>query len=178
MDLKQKRILVTGACGTVGKELVQQLLNEQNVAELIALDNNESDLFALEQQFGGYDQATFFLADVRDRDRLNDKMKGIDFVLDLAEKTPDVKFHLIGKTVTDRDDRIEKEASRRSLHNVRRFPWVEERNLSKYLSASDVLIIPPTALIEDHHIRLVDLLRRGKLHGLIDAGVPVLRDQT
>ena len=84
MDLKQKRILVTGACGTVGKELVHQLLNGQNVAELIALDNNESDLFALEQQFGGHDQATFFLADVRDRDRLNDKMKGIDWVFHTA----------------------------------------------------------------------------------------------
>ncbi len=84
MDLKHTRILVTGACGTVGKELVHQLLNRQNVAELIALDNNESDLFDLEQQFGGHDQATFFLADVRDRDRLNDKMKGIDWVFHTA----------------------------------------------------------------------------------------------
>ncbi len=47
LDLKQKRVLVTGACGTVGKELVRQLLNGQKVAELIALDNNESELFAL-----------------------------------------------------------------------------------------------------------------------------------
>ena len=84
MDLKQKRILVTGACGTVGKELVRQLLNAQKVAELIALDNNESELFALEQQFGGHDPVTFFLADVRDRDRLSDKMKGIDWVFHTA----------------------------------------------------------------------------------------------
>lgn len=84
MELKQKRILVTGACGTVGKELVRQLLSAQKVAELIALDNNESELFALEQQFSGYDQATFFLADVRDRDRLSDKMKGIDWVFHTA----------------------------------------------------------------------------------------------
>jgi FlaA1/EpsC-like NDP-sugar epimerase len=84
LDLKQKRVLVTGACGTVGKELVRQLLNTQQVVELIALDNNESELFALEQQFSGFDQATFFLADVRDRDRLSDKMKGIDWVFHTA----------------------------------------------------------------------------------------------
>jgi FlaA1/EpsC-like NDP-sugar epimerase len=84
LDLKQKRVLVTGACGTVGKELVRQLLNTQQVVELIALDNNESELFALEQQFSGFDQATFFLADVRDRDRLSDKMKGLDWVFHTA----------------------------------------------------------------------------------------------
>ena len=44
-----KRVLVTGACGTVGRELVRQLLEEQNVEELIALDNNESEIFFLEQ---------------------------------------------------------------------------------------------------------------------------------
>ena len=84
MDIKQKRVLVTGACGTVGQELVSQLLNGQKVTELIALDNNESELFALEQQFSGSDRATFFLADVRDRDRLSDKMKGIDWVFHTA----------------------------------------------------------------------------------------------
>ncbi|MGD9349966.1 MAG: SDR family NAD(P)-dependent oxidoreductase [Desulfobacterales bacterium] len=84
MDLKQKRVLVTGACGTVGKELVSQLLKGQDVTELIALDNNESELFFLEQQLSEYDQASFFLADIRDRDRLNDKMKGIDWVFHTA----------------------------------------------------------------------------------------------
>ena len=84
MDFKDKRVLVTGACGTVGRELVRQLLEQQQVGELIALDNNESDLFFLEQQFSGRPQASFFLADVRDRDRLNDKMKGIDCVFHTA----------------------------------------------------------------------------------------------
>jgi FlaA1/EpsC-like NDP-sugar epimerase len=84
LDLKQKRVLVTGACGTVGTELFRQLLEQQQVGELIALDNNESELFFLEQQFSEYRRASFFLADVRDRDRLNDKMKGIDWVFHTA----------------------------------------------------------------------------------------------
>ena len=49
--LRNKQILVTGACGTVGFELVKQLLAEKNgIARLVALDNNESELFFLEQR--------------------------------------------------------------------------------------------------------------------------------
>ena len=84
MTLNKKRILVTGACGTIGKELIRQLLEEHEIKELIALDNNESELFFLEQQFAAYTRASFFLADVRDRDRLCDKMKGMDVVFHTA----------------------------------------------------------------------------------------------
>ena len=84
MALNSRRVLVTGACGTVGKELFRQLLEEHRVKELVALDNNESELFFLEQRFAKYTQASFFLADVRDKDRLCDKIKGIDVVFHTA----------------------------------------------------------------------------------------------
>ncbi len=84
MKLNKKRILVTGACGTVGRELIRQLLEEYKVTELVGLDNNESELFFIEQKFAAHDQASFFLADVRDRDRLCDKMTGIDVVFHTA----------------------------------------------------------------------------------------------
>ena len=82
--LKEKRSLVTGACGTVGKELTRQLLEEHDVGELVALDNNESELFFLEQRFLKHPQASFFLADVRDADKLSRKMKGVDIVFHAA----------------------------------------------------------------------------------------------
>ncbi len=84
MKLTKKRVLVTGACGTVGRELIRQLLLEYKVKELVALDNNESELFFIEQEFAAHEQASFFLADVRDRDRLCDKMNGIDVVFHTA----------------------------------------------------------------------------------------------
>ena len=84
MKLDESRILVTGACGTVGQELVKQLLQAHAVKELVGLDNNESELFFLEQRFAEYAQASFYLADVRDRDRLCDKIKGIDVVYHTA----------------------------------------------------------------------------------------------
>jgi FlaA1/EpsC-like NDP-sugar epimerase len=84
LDLNKKRVLVTGACGTVGKELIRQLLQKHHVAELVALDNNESALFFLERHFAEYAHASFFLADVRDRDSVGDKMKGMDWVFHTA----------------------------------------------------------------------------------------------
>jgi FlaA1/EpsC-like NDP-sugar epimerase len=84
VKLTKKRVLVTGACGTVGRELIRQLLEEYRVKELVGLDNNESELFFIEQEFAAHEQASFFLADVRDRDRLCDKMNGIDVVFHTA----------------------------------------------------------------------------------------------
>lgn len=83
--LKGKNVLVTGACGTVGTELVRQLLEDDyNVARLVALDNNESELFFLEQRFLEDRRAIFFLADVRDRDKLIKMMEGVDVVFHAA----------------------------------------------------------------------------------------------
>lgn len=81
---KKKRVLVTGACGTVGRELVRQLLEEYGVGELIALDNNESELFFLEQTCSEYSNASFFLADVRDREKLSRKMRHMNIVFHVA----------------------------------------------------------------------------------------------
>jgi len=80
---KDKRIVVTGACGTIGQELVRQLLEEFKVGELVALDNNESELFFLEQRFMKYN-ANFFLADVRDRYKLTRKMQHMQIVFHTA----------------------------------------------------------------------------------------------
>jgi len=81
---ENKRVLVTGACGTVGSELVRQLLEEYKVRELIGLDNNESELFFLEQRFSTFKNSHFSLADVRDFDKLCWKMAGVDIVFHTA----------------------------------------------------------------------------------------------
>lgn len=79
-----KRIAVTGACGTVGSELVRQMLEFYRPAELVCLDNNESELFFMEQQFSIHQQASFFLADVRDADKMAKVFRDIDIVFNLA----------------------------------------------------------------------------------------------
>ena len=81
---EEKRILITGACGTVGRELIRQLLEHYGVRELIGIDNNESELFFLEQQFSRHDNAHFFLGDVRDYNKLLVKLRGMNIVFHTA----------------------------------------------------------------------------------------------
>lgn len=78
-----KRVLITGACGTVGRELLRQVV-ELNPAEVIGLDNNESDLFFLSEECTRYPQVQLFLGDSRDYSALQRAMKGIDIVLHAA----------------------------------------------------------------------------------------------
>jgi FlaA1/EpsC-like NDP-sugar epimerase len=81
---KGKRIFVTGACGTVGSELIRQLIEEYEIHELIAIDNNESELFFVEQRFSKYSNCSFYLADVRDKDKLSRMLKNIHIVFHTA----------------------------------------------------------------------------------------------
>ncbi|GAB4279720.1 MAG: SDR family NAD(P)-dependent oxidoreductase [Candidatus Promineifilaceae bacterium] len=78
-----KRILITGVCGTVGSELLRQVL-AQNPAEVIGLDNNESATFFLMEAYRNDPRVHLYLGDVRDRDKLMEKMRGIDIVLHVA----------------------------------------------------------------------------------------------
>jgi FlaA1/EpsC-like NDP-sugar epimerase len=82
--LASKRVLVTGACGTVGRELVSQLLNEHDVAEVIGIDNNETELFFLEQHFSVFNHAHFYMADIRDPTKLEKTMKEVQIVFHTA----------------------------------------------------------------------------------------------
>lgn len=83
-SLQNKSVFVTGCCGTIGQELVRQLIEEFHVGEVIGIDNNESELFFLEQRFATYESARFALGDVRDRDKLIRRMKGVDIVFHVA----------------------------------------------------------------------------------------------
>ena len=81
-----KSIFVTGSCGTIGAELVVQLLgnSQYNPKEVIGIDNNESSLFFQDQQFLNDSRASFFVTDIRDKDELANRMRGVDIVIHAA----------------------------------------------------------------------------------------------
>lgn len=81
---QKKRVLITGCCGTVGSELVHQLLHDYGVGNLIGLDNNESEIFFLDQKYMANDNAYFFLSDIRDEKTLIKALDGIDIVFHTA----------------------------------------------------------------------------------------------
>ena len=84
--LEGKSILVTGACGTIGAELVNQLLTDVAYAprELVCVDNNESAVFYQDQRYLDDPRAHFYVTDIRDRDALTEVMRGVDIVFHTA----------------------------------------------------------------------------------------------
>jgi FlaA1/EpsC-like NDP-sugar epimerase len=67
--VKDRRVLVTGAAGSIGSSLSATLLAAAP-ARLILLDHHEHSLFSLERSLGQHPAAVYELADVRDEPRL------------------------------------------------------------------------------------------------------------
>jgi FlaA1/EpsC-like NDP-sugar epimerase len=80
---RQKTILITGAAGTVGKELVRQLL-EFGLAGLRLLDNNETELFLLGRKYLHTEKVRTFFGDVRDLQKIVNIARGVDLIFHAA----------------------------------------------------------------------------------------------
>ncbi len=76
-------ILVTGAAGTVGQELVRQLIDFWPL-EVRALDNNETELFLMNEAYKSRPNFIAYLGDVRDASKLNSLARGVDMVFHCA----------------------------------------------------------------------------------------------
>jgi FlaA1/EpsC-like NDP-sugar epimerase len=81
--LQDRRVLVTGAAGSIGSELARRSL-EVNPSELVLLDSNESGLHDVLASLGAVPVARLVLGDVRDRAQL---------ARDISAARPDVIFH-------------------------------------------------------------------------------------
>ena len=97
--------------------------------------------------------------------RLN-AAKGLDVLLAMADLRPDVLFVLVG---SEGPGAIEQAAALR--RNVRVEPWAEPSALPAWLSAADVLVIPPSrAPLERHRSSVLPI----KLYAYLAAGRPIL----
>lgn len=80
---RERIILITGAAGSVGQELVRQLLGLWP-AEIRLLDNNESELFLMGEHYRSCGNITPYLGDIRDLQKLSMVMHGVDMVFHCA----------------------------------------------------------------------------------------------
>jgi FlaA1/EpsC-like NDP-sugar epimerase len=84
MDFKKKRFLVTGACGTIGTEILNKLLKLG--ATVCAFDISENGLFYLQKKFQSEYKYNIkiFLGCVRNLERLSKAMRNVDYVIHCA----------------------------------------------------------------------------------------------
>jgi FlaA1/EpsC-like NDP-sugar epimerase len=90
-----RRVFVTGICGTIGRALLD-LLRDRDVASIVGIDTNETELFFLRELTRADSRIQLFLCDVRMPAEIARRMRNTDIVLhaaaykhvDLCERSP------------------------------------------------------------------------------------------
>ena len=85
--MTMSRILITGAAGSIGKELVKHCLDKYEA--ICAFDNNEDGLFNLRSEINvdfpnSHHKLRYFLGDIRDQERLINAFKDVEIVFHCA----------------------------------------------------------------------------------------------
>lgn len=138
MKMRNKKILITGCCGTVGRELVRQvLMGDYGPAEVVGLDNNESELFFIDQKYIADTRASFFMADNRDVQALTQLFKEVDIV-----------FHTAAFKHVVLCERSPMEAIQTNIHGVQNvITAARENNVGKVIFTSSDKAVNPTSVM-------------------------------
>lgn len=82
--LNNKKILITGGTGSLGRELVRKILT-YNPEVIRIFDVDETEQFNFQHELKGYEEKVrFLLGDVRDKERLNRAAEDIDIIYHTA----------------------------------------------------------------------------------------------
>lgn len=84
MKIKGSTILVTGGTGSFGNTFLRMTLAVHSPKKIIIYSRDEMKQWEMAKEFGGDKRVRFFIGDVRDRDRLNRALGGVDFVVHAA----------------------------------------------------------------------------------------------
>lgn len=87
LDICDQSILITGGTGSFGKAFVRTVLDHcPKIKRLVVYSRDELKQFEMAQEFPAqkYPALRFFIGDVRDKERLNRAMEGIDTVVHAA----------------------------------------------------------------------------------------------
>ncbi len=80
---KNKKVLVIGGTGTIGQAMVEKILSEEP-AVVRVYSRDEYKQFMLKEKLGDQTNIRYLLGDVRDQERLDRAMNGIDIVFNFA----------------------------------------------------------------------------------------------
>jgi len=77
-------ILLTGGTGSFGNKFVPMTLEECNPKKIIIFSRDEMKQWEMAKRYQGDSRVRFFIGDVRDKDRLNRALQGVDYVVHAA----------------------------------------------------------------------------------------------
>lgn len=77
-------ILITGGTGSFGKAFLQEVLETRNPARVAIYSRDELKQYEMKQIYREDPRIRFFIGDIRDRERLEMAMHGVDYVVHAA----------------------------------------------------------------------------------------------
>ena len=77
-------ILITGGTGSFGKAFLSRVLEAHNPARVAVYSRDELKQYEMRQTYGDDPRIRFFIGDIRDRERLEMAMHGVDYVVHAA----------------------------------------------------------------------------------------------
>jgi UDP-N-acetylglucosamine 4,6-dehydratase (inverting) len=84
MDFKNKTILLTGGTGSFGNKFTEIMLNKYNPKVIRIYSRDELKQWEMEKKFNYDRRLRFLIGDIRDIERLNRAMEGVDIVVHAA----------------------------------------------------------------------------------------------
>ena len=82
--LNDKSILVTGGTGSFGNAFVRMTLAKYNPKRLVIFSRDEMKQWEMAKKFAQDERVRFFIGDVRDKERLNRALSGVDIIVHAA----------------------------------------------------------------------------------------------
>lgn len=79
-----RKILITGGTGSWANELVSQLLENYSPSEIIVYSRGEQKQVEMRHKFSKVSSLRYVIGDVRDKERLDLVMRGVDYVFHMA----------------------------------------------------------------------------------------------
>ncbi len=130
--INKKRILVTGAAGSIGSELSKQI-NRFEPEELILLDIKESELYMLKQELKT--NIEIVLGDIRDKEKIEE----------IFEKyKPEIVFHAAAYKHVPLMEKFPEEAIKTNIHGtINVVEAADKNNVEKFIFISTDKVVNP-----------------------------------